>query len=228
MLDPRLSTSINFNGFIIKPKDHVKLLGVIIDNKLSFKPHIENMCKKVSQKSKAIFRIRPYINLNGAKMLYNAFIKSIFNYCPLVWTSGCDILSNALINRTHCRSLRAVYQNHSLSYAELLSLYNCSSIHVDNIRHMLTEVYKAIHKINPSFMWDIFLQKNDNYNLRVGQRLKLPPTNTKTYGTNGFAFRASILWNCLPHEIKNSKSISEFKHKILTLPNVCCSCKLCS
>ena len=203
-------------------------MGVNINSKLSFKFHIEEMCKKASQKTKAILRIRPYLDLNCAKLLFNTYIKSIFKYCPLIWCSGYDRTADKLINRTHHRALKAVYNNHSLTFGESLSLNKSSRIHIDNLRVILIEVYKSLHKLNPSFMWEVFSHKSDKHNLRTGNRLQLPQTNTKTFGTNGILFRASILWNNLPVEIKNSKSVTEFKIKILKWTGSCCSCRLCN
>ena len=45
---------------LLVPTDSVQLLGVEIDNKLTFKTHIQVMCKTVSQKTKALLRIRSY------------------------------------------------------------------------------------------------------------------------------------------------------------------------
>ena len=48
---------------IIKCSNDEKLLGVTIDNKLSFVKHINNMCDKASQKLNALARISSYMNL---------------------------------------------------------------------------------------------------------------------------------------------------------------------
>ena len=51
-----------------------KLLGVIIDNKLSFEGHIETLCSKARSKLGALFSVPPTMNVNpiqdgGAKRL---------------------------------------------------------------------------------------------------------------------------------------------------------------
>ena len=40
-----------------------KLLGIKIDQKLSFEPHVESLCKKVSQKLNAVARMAPFLKL---------------------------------------------------------------------------------------------------------------------------------------------------------------------
>ena len=41
-----------------------KLLGVIIDNKLSFEGHIETLCSKARSKLSALFSVPPTMNVN--------------------------------------------------------------------------------------------------------------------------------------------------------------------
>ena len=39
-----------FNNTEMKNSNEEKILGIIIDNKLKFKSHVKNLCKKASQK----------------------------------------------------------------------------------------------------------------------------------------------------------------------------------
>ena len=52
---------LNINGKIIRASEKVKLLGVTIDNKLTFGQHVEDLCMKVSTKVKAFSRVSNYI-----------------------------------------------------------------------------------------------------------------------------------------------------------------------
>ena len=76
------NTSINFDigDISISSTNHVKLLGVTIDNKLDFSKHIEAICKQASQKTSAILRIRNYLSIDKASKLVQAFILSRFIY----------------------------------------------------------------------------------------------------------------------------------------------------
>ena len=44
-----------------------KILGVIIDNRLNFKNHISELCKKSSQKIAALSRLSSYLHNSGMK-----------------------------------------------------------------------------------------------------------------------------------------------------------------
>ena len=74
-----------YDNIEMKNSKEEKILGVIIDNKLRFKSHVKNLCKKASQKIWALSRLINYLNDSEKKMIFNALIKSQFSYCPLVW-----------------------------------------------------------------------------------------------------------------------------------------------
>ena len=104
----RLCLVINNN--LVVGCNSVKLLGITIDRRLSFFPHVEEICNKANQKTKALLRIRNYLSFKQARLLSNAYIISAFSYCPLIWMF-CGKSGDGLINNTHCRALRAVHQN---------------------------------------------------------------------------------------------------------------------
>ena len=217
---------VDINGTEIKSSKDVKLLGVTIDSKLHFDSHVKNICKKANQKSRALIRIRNYLSLEKAKILCNAYIMSTFSYCPLIWMFHCKSI-NQLINRTHLRALRVVHMKYDDTFENLLSINNSNTIHVQNLQHLMTEVYKCIHKLNPAFMWEIFKIKTTPYNLRIGKLTKLPKTKTICYGINAFIFRGSILWNSVPNEIKEKETTQSFKRSIKTWNAKLCNCKIC-
>ena len=61
------------------------ILGITIDNKLTFDSHIKSMCRKAGQKLSALSRISPYLETDKKELLFKSMVKSQFNYCPLVW-----------------------------------------------------------------------------------------------------------------------------------------------
>ena len=73
------------NGITPKLSSHEKMLGVTIDNKLSFDEHIINICKTANKKLKAFSRINHYMKQNQKEILLPSFIISRFSHCPLIW-----------------------------------------------------------------------------------------------------------------------------------------------
>ena len=75
----------NVKNITIKNSDPIKLLGVIIDNKFDFTEHLNTVCKKANLMLHALNRITRFSSPEQHVLIINAYIKSLFNYCPLVW-----------------------------------------------------------------------------------------------------------------------------------------------
>ena len=110
-----------------------KLLGIKIDNKLSFENHVSDICSKVSQKLHALSRVSQFMSLDRRKELMNAFILSQFGYCALVWMFHSRKL-NHRINTLHERALRIVYRDNESTFDTLLEKSESFRIHERNIQ----------------------------------------------------------------------------------------------
>ena len=126
-------TAIRVDAFDIKNSNSEKLLGIKIDNKLTFDPHVSDICTKVSQKLHALSRVGHLMLFKRRREIMHAFILSQFGYCPLVWMFHSRKLNNR-INTLHERALRIVYQDRISSFDELLSKDGSFTIHERNIR----------------------------------------------------------------------------------------------
>ena len=75
--------SANIDDLTIISEYKNELLGVTLDSRLYFVDHINNICKKLSQKLNALAKVAPYMCLEKNKKIMETFI-SQFGYCPLV------------------------------------------------------------------------------------------------------------------------------------------------
>jgi len=109
-----------------------KILGLTFDNTLTFEPHINNICKKASQKISALARVVPFMSLSKKKNLMNAFFCSQFKYCSLVWMFHVRKLEKK-INHLHERCLRIVYSDQLSTFEQLLEKDNAIKFHYRNL-----------------------------------------------------------------------------------------------
>ena len=79
---------IKVNDHYIENSKCEKLLGVHIDQKLSYENHIDYVCKNVSSKIALLGRIKKFLPLQTRKLYYNAYILSVIDYCLTVWGSA--------------------------------------------------------------------------------------------------------------------------------------------
>ena len=176
----------------VKSRSEVKLLGITIDDKLSFTTHIENLCSRASNHLRALARIRKFISFEQARRLSEAYIMSTFTYCPLIWMY-CSKTANNLIYKIHKRSLRVTYEMEDANFEDLLIKDSSWNIHENNIHTLLIEIYKSLNHISPPIMQEFFDLKVTPYSLRNNNILRLPKTNTSRYGTETLSFKGSII-----------------------------------
>ena len=67
----------------------VKLLGLEIDEELSFSEHITTVCKKVTQRIGLLKKIMNHLPLKRRFLYYKALIWLVINYASILWTI-CD------------------------------------------------------------------------------------------------------------------------------------------
>ena len=150
------AVSASTEEFVINNSNEEKLLGIKIDTKLSLENHVSSLCKKASQKLHALARIVNYMDLSKHKSLMKAFATSHFNYCPLIWIFYSRELNNC-INRIPERALRLVYQDNSLSFAELLEKDNSVTIYRINLLVLAKKIFKLKSGLAPEIMKDRIL-----------------------------------------------------------------------
>ena len=80
-----LQEKLQIDSNEIKSKNSVTLLGITIDNRLSFDDHISKLCNKASMQLNAIFRLKKYMTQKELEVVFNSFIDSNFSYSPLLW-----------------------------------------------------------------------------------------------------------------------------------------------
>ena len=143
--------TLEFDEISLKNSNKEKFLGITIDNKLTFESHVTDLCTKASQKIGALSRIKNYLDDSQKKLIFNAMIKSQFNYCPLVWMF-CSRSLNNMINKVHERSLRMISDDYSSDFEELLDNNNDISNHHRNIQTLMIEMFKISHSLAPPIM----------------------------------------------------------------------------
>jgi len=220
-------TKIKIGDFDITNSKCEKLLGVKFDHNLSFDDHITELCKKASRKINALARVTPFMNVQKKRVLMNAFFKSQFSYCPLIWMCH-SRANNNKINRLHERCLRIIYSDKQSSFETLLEKDGSVSIHNRNLQILATEMYKIRHNLSSSLISDLFEQRPEqHYNLRNNTQFTLPAIRTVYHGSESISFLGPKIWNMLPDNLQNASSLEVFKTSIKRWKPENCPCRLC-
>ena len=202
--------SIYFDGERIERVSETKFLGVIIDDKLSWKNHVSYLCKKL-QKSMGILRKVKYLLKSLSLLtLYNSLFLPYLMYCCEVWGKAVNVCINKIVVLQK-KVIRIVnkckWNEHTSPIFKRLKLLKFKDIVNLSISVIL---YKAKNNMLPRNLQDEFIIKNNNCKTRQCGKfyVKYRRTNLKAntpsiYGVN--------LFNSLPTDIINSASLSKFK-----------------
>ena len=81
------SNKISLNGVDIAKVSHAKFLGVLVDDKLTWKSHITHISNKVAKNIGILNKLRHRVPLNTLHTLYNTLLMPYFGYCNIIWGS---------------------------------------------------------------------------------------------------------------------------------------------
>ena len=87
----------------VETTDSLKILGVIMDSKLSFKPHISEQLKKACAKASAL---RKFIPQTIMKSLHKTYIFPHLEYCSPLLLGIPDGLNNKLYTENYFRFVK--------------------------------------------------------------------------------------------------------------------------
>ena len=114
-------------GIKIKPVNSAKLLGVFINNTLTWDDHIHFITKKANRRVYFIVMLkRSGVSIQDIIKFYTAYIRPILEYACPVWHTSLPILLQELIESVQRRVLRIVLP--ALSYHEACKFCNIQDL----------------------------------------------------------------------------------------------------
>ena len=156
--------------------------------------HLNTVCKKANLTLHALNRISRFLSPEQHVLIINAYIKSLFNYCPLDWMFCYRGITHKM-NKIHEWSLRLLLKNYKDDFQEI-------SIHQRCINSLLTEVHKYIHGLSPEIMNEVFSTRANIYSTRQFNVFETHMPTSNRYGLNSIAYKANQLWKLIPQNLK--------------------------
>ena len=207
--------NINIEGTRLNIINSGKILGITLDENLSFKPHITNLCKKLSRKIGVLKQLKSTLPLRHLRLIYNATIQPQLDYCDVVWGTAGPARISKLFSLQK-RALRLISGAHYKDDATPLFLrQNMLPLEKSIKLHAAVFVFKTLQCHHPTYINDIFKpQKNAhsrNTRASLTNKIIVPRPNCELYRQSMAYFGAS-LWNFLPDIIRNSSSLNILKN----------------
>ena len=189
---------IQINQSKIEPSSTIKLLGVILDQKLAYKDHIENVTEKCSRLLYRLNRMRTLLTKSTVEKVINATVMSRLMYCATFLTSA-NKESIHLMQCTQNYAMKIVTRNYLCT--NLTPVYKRMKwLRVQEMieEKVLLSTYKSMKGIHPKKLAESFNQRVQNttttMRLRNRQDLNVPRQNTSQSSLR-YEVEGAKLWN---------------------------------
>jgi hypothetical protein len=96
---------ISFRDIDLENCSTVKLLGINIDSRLSWKDHIHNVCKQLSRVIYLLANLKKHVSDRYLRMAYFAFFESLLRYGLILWGNGVGIEQVLIMQKKAIRIL---------------------------------------------------------------------------------------------------------------------------
>ncbi|CAK1600201.1 unnamed protein product [Parnassius mnemosyne] len=199
----QLNTNVILNGEKLSLVDTTIFLGITLDAKLQWSPHISKLASRLSSAAYAVKKIRSLTSVETARLVYFSYFHSIMSYGILLWGHAAD---TEIIFVLQKRAIRAIYDlkpKESLrqKFKEINILTLASQYIYENLMY--------VHKNKSSF---IKISDIHSVNTRNRHKLVVPVTRLHRV-SNSFLGRCIRFYNKIPENIQ-SLACSKFKNFI--------------
>lgn len=216
---------IKIDNISIEQVSNTKFLGIIINQSLSWKDHIQLIRQKINKNIGIIRKIRLSIPKSVLVTLYYTLIHPYLSYCNLIWAIDRTMYLDKLFI-SQKKAIRLITNsNYNAHTYPLFSKLSILTVFQLNDLQIGCFVYQCINNSLPIKFCTMFI-KNASihlYNTRQSdslhceyRRLCLRSNTVRHYGVS--------LWNSLTDDIRNAISFSVFKAKFklhLHLSSIC-------
>ncbi len=211
---PLSDCDLKFGNDIIEQRDHVKFLGMELDQYLEWFFHYKSLNSKLSRAVYILNKVKNILPFKCMKSLYHTLFHSHLQYGILLWgTSMLDKYKKKLQVKQN-QAIRSVF---NVRYnASTANLYTKAKIlKIDDLIHqeILKLMYKHTNDLLPLPLMYIFAARQTRYctrNFRLVNSTKwsYEPLK-KSYLTKG-----PIFWSKLPNRLKDYKHVKSFSHHV--------------
>ena len=197
----QVETSVIVKGEELELVDSTVFLGITLDAKLQWGPHVASLSNRLSSAAFAVSKIRQLTDEKTARLVYYSYFHSIMSYGILLWGSASEINTIFILQK---RAVRAIYKmNHRDSLRDKFKNINIMTVHCQYIYENIVYVHKNI--VNFKRNCDIH-----NINTRNKNKLAVPTTRLQKIGKS-FMGKCVRFYNKLPSKV-TELSINKFKN----------------
>ena len=141
--------ALYINNKIIKRSEQIRFLGIILDEKLTWKKQINTIENKIAKNIGAFFRATLLLNQKCLKNIYFAFIYSYVNYGTIAWISTKYTKLKKLHKKQKHASRIIFHQDKNTNARPLMEKLTALNIYQLIIYQTLFLIYKSLNNYSP-------------------------------------------------------------------------------
>ena len=199
-------------GTVLEKKEIVKDLGIIYDDKLTFREHINDKVNKANSILGVIKRNFRGLTHEAFILLYKSMVRSHLEYGVQIWNPHHKEQIKKLEN-VQRRATKLIPKLKKLTYKDRLIKLGLPTLRFRRVRGDLIEIFKIITGIYDKST-SVELRFSTSTTTR-GNRFKLA-TQCVKYDLRKYFFinRVTPIWNSLPDEVVTAPSVNSFKKRL--------------
>ena len=193
---------LQFNGIPVKRETHTQHLGAILDQRLSFRLHIDEKIKKANKGLGLLRFLSKYVTRSVLDKVYKMYVRPHLDYCDIIYHNQHKDSMQLLESVQYQAALIVSGCWKGSSRAKLYADLGWESLSDRRHTRRLSMFYRIKNGLTPPYLAE---------RVRVN-----PPISTNRYANSFFPY-CQLNWENLDASIKDLPSLSQFKSALLKL-----------
>jgi len=202
---------ISVEGVDVLQNSKANFLGVLIDERLTFRDHVNKVASSVARSVGMLRRVSDLVPPRVKKNIYYSLVYSKISYGVVAWGRS-GLCNAARMDRLLHRARKCVA--YGAGYGFTSDMLNFNSIFKYFVGLKLYKVVRLeqhpyfsrlLSSLIPQHGYSTRFATHNNYNT---------PRFVKSKCQNSFVFRSVELWNVLPEDVRNAQSLAVFKRRL--------------
>ena len=214
---PAVFPSITINGVSLTHSPCTKFLGVLVDNKLSFSPHIKEVCNKISRANGVCKKLATILPPHIMRNLFFTLIYPHIIYGIEIWSHSAETPTrqHSRLSKLLDKSVSIIGRGATLS--ENYVKVNTMPLSLLSKYYSLIRVFKY-YRLKHSFHYHKLFGEQEvkhsyNTRFRKNKNLNIPVIRSAKFKCS-FYVNGIKHWNKLPINIKHLHTLPSFKYNV--------------
>ena len=210
--------ALKFNNESLHTISGDKILGVFVDNNLTWSFHIKHLTKKIASSVWLLSKIKKFLSQDHRIQFYKSYIQPHIDFCNIVWGSSSESNKHKIF-KLQKRACKVILDynvddpNSAMNSLKIMSVYD--RLYLRKAKFM----FKIYNNVAPAYITENFTLRNKvntSINLRSSSAgCFIPPKPRTEYFKHSMRYSGCLVWNSLPEEVKSAQTIDTFHNRCL-------------